>query len=667
MAQIRLSIRHLLTAIPLLPLCACGPSVEPADLVLKNAFVYTVDADRSVAEAVAVRENKIVFVGGDNDVEDYVGRDTIVRDLAGKMVLPGLHDVHIHPLWIAAGDICDLDNQPLTLDEYVPFLSGCLSRYQIPEGKWIWADQWNFSNGNQPSERYPTMRAALDAVSSQHPIILFGNDGHHWAVNSAALARARNSEGEAVGLSAETLRSTFASYRKLVGVDEGGEPNGYLTESAVDLTGLPTELELRDFDAILPEAAKLLARSGITSLQDAAVEPEFLPFYQRLEERGEMTFRMRAALYKEFPKSEAALEMLPATVEEFKAIRERYKDSSFIHADGVKIFVDGVIEGNPLASPPTLPNAAVIRSYRQPIFAMDPNTMQVDVWGYVDLESEVCLEYRSHPLVYANAEATRRFKDEHGHSPAQCEESYGVLEHSEEFVHAFIREMEAAEFAVHAHAIGDRAVRVAIDAFEASRAANGEPLHAQSIAHAQLIHPDDQQRIADLGIYMAFTYAWIEAEIEYDMSVIPFIDEVAGVADLYNPDHYALQNTYPAGSIQQRGGVLVAGSDAPVITRDPRPFVNIQQAVTRGSEIGTFNADERINIHDAIAAYTINGARLFGHEARLGSIEVGKKADLIAIDRNLIELAEAGRANEIGDTRVTLTIFDGAVIHEAVD
>jgi predicted amidohydrolase YtcJ len=267
--------------------------------------------------------------------------------------------------------------------------------------------------------------------------------------------------------------------------------------------------------------------------------------------------------------------------------------------------------------------------------------MQTDVWGYVDLESDVCLEYRSHPLAYANVEAKRRFKAEHGYLPQQCEQSFGVLEHSEEFVHAFVREMEAAGFAVHAHAVGDRAVRVAIDAFEASRAANGEPLHAQSIAHAQLIHPDDQRRIADLGIYMAFTYAWIGPALEYDLSVTPFIDEIEGVDDLYNPDHYTIQNTYPAGSILERGGILVAGSDAPVDTRDPRPFVNIQQAVTRDTEIGAFNADEKIGIHDAIAAYTINGARLFGHDERLGSIEVGKKADLIAIDRNLIELAEA--------------------------
>ncbi len=665
MAQLRISIRLHLAAISLLALCACGPSVEPADLVLANAFVYAVDADRSIAEAVAIRENKIVFVGDDKDVESYVGPDTNVRDLAGQMVLPGLHDVHLHPPWIAKGDLCDLESQPRTLDALVPFLSDCLSRYQIPEGEWLWVAQWNFSIGNQVSERYPTMRAALDAVSTQHPIVLSGNDGHHTAVNSAALARARNPAGETVGLNAETLQSTFASYRELVGVGESGEPNGYLTEYAIDLTDPPTNLEQQDYDAIMPEVAKLLARSGITSIQDAMVEPEFLPFYQRLEESGQMTFRMRAALFKKFPKSQAALGMLRETVEEFKAIRERYAGSRFIHADGAKIFVDGVIEGNPLAAPPTLPNAAVIRSYRQPIFAIDPDSMRTDVWGYVDLESDVCAEYRSHPLAYAKIEAKRRFKSEHGYLPQQCEQSFGLLEHSEEFVHAFVREMEAAGFAVHAHAVGDRAVRVAIDAFEASRAANGQPVHAQSIAHAQIIHPDDQQRIADLGIYMAFTYAWIGPDIEYDLSVIPFIDEIEGVDDLYNRDHYAIQNTYPAGSILERGGILAAGSDAPVDTRDPRPFVNIQQAVTRGSEIGAFNADQSIDVHDAIAAYTINGARLFGHDERLGSIEVGKKADLIAIDRNLIELAKAGRANEIGETRVTLTIFDGKVIHDA--
>jgi predicted amidohydrolase YtcJ len=665
MVQPRRSTRLLLSVLLLLLLGACGRSVEPADLVLRNGFVYTVDADRSVAQAVAIRGNQIVFVGDDDDAEDYVGPATEIRDLGGKMVLPGLHDVHIHAARIVKGDSCDLESQPRTLDEFVPFLSACLRRYAIPEGQWLWAEGWSFATGNQPSKRYPTMRAALDAVSTRNPIVLFGNDGHHTAVNSAALARAKNSSGETVGLSADSLLSTFASYRDLVGVDALGEPNGYLTEYAIDLMDPPTRLEMQDYDATMPAVAKLLAKSGITSIQEAATDPAFLPFYQRLEESGKMTFRMRAALFKEFPKSDAALEMLPKTVEEFKATRAQYKDSRLIHPDAVKIFVDGVLEGNPLVSPPTLPNAAVISNYRQPIFEIDPDTKQLDVGGYVDLDSKACVEYRSHPLAYASADAKQRFKAKNGHYPKQCEKSYGLLEHSEEFVHAFVREMEAAGFAVHAHAIGDRAVRVAIDAFEASRAANGPPAHPQSIAHAQLVHPDDQKRIARLGIYVAFTYAWIGPDIGYDMSVIPFIDKVAGVDDLYDPHHYAIQNTYPVGAIQRLGGILVAGSDAPVDTRDPRPFVNIRQAVTRQTAAGTFNADQRIDVRDAIEAYTINGARLLEQDDRLGSIEVGKIADLIAIDQNLLELANEERADAIGNTHVTLTIFDGKVVYDS--
>ena len=162
MTQLRPRISGGIAAIALLG--ACGPSIEPADIVLVNAYVYTVDPDRSVAEAVAIRGNEIAFVGDRDDAEDYIGPATDVRDLAGRMVLPGLHDTHIHPLGIAKGDICDLESRPRTLDEFVPFLSACLQRYQIPEGQWLWASLWNFSVGNQPSERFPTMRAALDAV-----------------------------------------------------------------------------------------------------------------------------------------------------------------------------------------------------------------------------------------------------------------------------------------------------------------------------------------------------------------------------------------------------------------------------------------------------------------------------------------------------------------------
>ena len=77
------------------------------------------------------------------------------------------------------------------------------------------------------------------------------------------------------------------------------------------------------------------------------------------------------------------------------------------------------------------------------------------------------------------------------------------------------------------------------------------------------------------------------------------------------------------------------------------------------------NAAQRIDVHSAIAAFTINGARLFGHDNRVGSIEAGKRADLIVLDQNIVELAERGQPQEISNTQVTLTIFDGRVTHDA--
>ncbi|MDP6993905.1 MAG: amidohydrolase family protein, partial [Woeseiaceae bacterium] len=162
-----------------------------------------------------------------------------------------------------------------------------------------------------------------------------------------------------------------------------------------------------------------------------------------------------------------------------------------------------------------------------------------------------------------------------------------------------------------------------------------------------------------------FTFVWAIPGIQYEMMVIPFIDEVDGVADLYNPDSYYMQNVYPAKSIQDYGGVLVNGSDAPVGSRDPMPFTSLQQAIYRSDGEVVMNAAQRIDVHSAIAAFTINGARLFGHDNRVGSIEAGKRADLIVLDQNIVELAERGQPQEISNTQVTLTIFDGRVTHDA--
>jgi predicted amidohydrolase YtcJ len=645
----------------------------PADHVFTNGKVYTADALHSIAQAVAVRGNTIVYVGDDAGAQPYIGDQTEVHELAGRLVLPGLHDTHIHPEGIVQPDICDLQSQPMSLEELAVFLRGCIDRYEIPDGDWLVVPQWSFSNGNQPSERYPTLRAALDGASTTHPILLVGNDGHHAAVNSRTLATARNAEGKTVGLSRETLATDFAEYRELVSVDANGEPNGGMTETSISIFDSPDVWNLVPMADIVDDVAKVLASRGITSIIDAMATRTNLDAYRALEESGKMTFRVRGAQFEGYytPKSQRpTIESIPEQVERWKAQRAEFSDSRYIRADSVKVFADGVLEGNPLIDPPTLPNAAVLEYYKQPRFKFNPETGLVDVVGYVDTDGLVCRAVRANPAVYDSDAAVAAFIRTNGHHPEQCVKSRGVLENDEAYLHAYIDAVYAAGFSVHIHAIGDRAVRVAVDALEASREAHGDNGQPHGLAHAQLIHPDDQRRIGRLGLFVAFTHSWSTPETEYLLTVVPFIDELKnGVADLYRPDNYYMQNAYPVHSIEKYGGLVISGSDAPVERRDPAPFLHIEQAITRDVEgrpdIPVLNADERLDIESALDSYTINGARAMSQADRLGSLEVGKLADLIVVDQDVIALAKSGRAHEISETKVLLTLFDGEIVYGA--
>jgi hypothetical protein len=234
----------------------------------------------------------------------------------------------------------------------------------------------------------------------------------------------------------------------------------------------------------------------------------------------------------------------------------------------------------------------------------------------------------------------------------------------------FVRRFHQAGFAMHIHVIGDRAARTAIDAIEAARAAGGPDLGRDGLAHLQLADPGDVARIGRDRLYVAFTYSWAYTDPEYDLMVTPFLDrlDTAGGSTLVPPGSNYYNNGYPVRAVRDAGGILVGGSDAPVDTRDPRPFINMARAVSRRRNgLPPLNAEQSVSIRDAVDSYTINGARFLGWGTDTGSLESGKSADFVVLDRDILALADAGDIDAVEGTRVLETWFKGALTFKRRD
>ena len=661
-----------LVALALAASAAGAAAPSPADFVLTDARVYTADAKRSMAEAVAVKDAKIAFVGTKADAAAWIGPNTKIEHAAGHLVLPGLYDSHIHPSGIVDLDVCDLRSGARSLKQMVDFVRACIEHYKVPAGEWLSVRQWNFSNGNEPDAIIPTLRAALDLASTKHPIQLLGNDGHHGAFNSAALARATNGAGAAVGYSKATLAGDLRAYKKLVGVDAAGEPNGTVNEEARRVMSTPSMLTV-DFVELMKAPERVTARLnsvGITGMMDAVVRPETLPLYDALDKSGKLTVRTTLAQFFD-PDSIKTADGKPdwnRMVADATRVRAKYAHNPLLRADIVKLFADGVLEGNPFAVPPTLPEVGAIKPYLQPIFAKGKDG-HLEVTGYVDTDSRACVDARAHPEKYDSGAAALAFMKANGFHPGQCQVSSGQLQHERAVILEFVKRFHLAGFPVHIHAIGDLGIRTAVDAIEAARAADGISTQHDALAHVQLVNPADIARIGRDHLYLAFTYSWAFADPEYDLSVVPFFDKVRGgdVAALHPANGYYERGAYPVRSLKAAGAVLLGGSDAPVDTRDPRPFINMKMAVTRHfAGRPPLSIGESISIRDAIDAYTINGARYLNRDSEAGSIEVGKSADFIVLDRDIIALGDGGKADDIANAQVLDTWFMGKqVFHRA--
>ena len=279
------------------------------------------------------------------------------------------------------------------------------------------------------------------------------------------------------------------------------------------------------------------------------------------------------------------------------------------------------------------------------------------------------MHVRARPEEYVSPEAVSEFLKLYGYHPLQCAISYGVPEHAPAIFNEYIKRAHLAGYTIHIHSISDEAVHMALDAIEAARAADGNNSRPDTLAHVQFVTPEDVVRMGRDGLYLAFTYSWIYAEPEgYDLSIVPFFDKVSGNSyeAFHNPDSYYERNTYPTKTAKAAGAILAAGSDAPVLTKDPQPFVNMEFGVTRARHgLRPMSPQQRLDIRDLIDAYTINGARALDRASEIGSLEVGKSADFIVIDQNILALADQGRPDKIGDTKVLETFFMGKKIFSA--
>jgi predicted amidohydrolase YtcJ len=531
------------------------------DLVLTGGSVFTANPSRTVAEAVAVRDGRISWVGRAADAAKHVVANTRVLELEGRTVLPGFQDAHCHP---AEGGV---ELSLCTLND-AHSREACLetiARYAAdhPELKWVSGSGWSIDSFENGTPR----RADLDAILPDRPAFFDNRDGHGAWVNSRAL--------ELAGIRRETPDPSGGRIER----DAEGEPQGTLHEHAMELVReLLPPVTAAEWEAGVLRAQAVFHQLGITAWQDARIDdPLHLAAYRTVAERGELTMRVEGNLLWERGRGDEQVEELLAMRAEAPVGRLRIR--------GAKIFVDGVLENF---------TGALLEPY------VGTDNHGISMFERDELEGAVVL------------------LDSHG-------------------------------FQVHMHAIGDAAVRDALDALEAAVRANGRRDSRHHLAHLQLIHPDDLPRFAALGVVPNVSPLWACHSGYVDVLTKPFI----------GPERSA--RMYPFGSLQRAGAHLAFGSDWMVSTSDPLPQLEV--AVTRISpetrDLAPLLPDEALDLPTALRTFTAGSAHVNFLDGETGTLEPGKLADLVVLDRDVLDPG----SGPIGDARVLLTLVEGETVY----
>jgi predicted amidohydrolase YtcJ len=303
--------------------------LAPADMVIRHARVYTVDEKRVWAEAVALRGDRIAWVGSDADAAAYIGEGTKVVDAGGRLMLPGFIDSHFHVLLGGNPDVLRIENGNSLKEIQRQVREFAAKRSDL---KWIEVEGWNYSafpDGSLPAAK------DLDGLTGGRPAFLVAYDYHTIWMNREALKE--------FGITRQTESVNFAE--KLEKDPKTGEPTGIVT--GFGSTGLSeeSEAELRKHlpshaaDSIARDVKNNVAaaaRAGITTVIDPQSYLEDLPVYEKLRTQGDLPSRLQVALFHRRGTSEA-------TLKKFDEARKKYNDD-WLRVAAVKLYIDDVIE-----------------------------------------------------------------------------------------------------------------------------------------------------------------------------------------------------------------------------------------------------------------------------------------------------------------------------------
>jgi predicted amidohydrolase YtcJ len=585
-----------------------GGEGRGVDTVLRNGFVYTVDEHDSVAQALAIDGGEIVYVGNDAGARRFIGSDTEVIDLGGRMAMPGIHDGHIHEITNSDQKTCDLEAAPLTVPELQGRVQACLDDPALgSEPDDFLVVENLYMQFLRPAGTAPH-KSMLDALDTDRPIVVYAAvTGHTILVNQIAL--------DLAGITSATPDPPGGR----IDHDPDGEPNGLLQDTAwalvTDLMPPPPPVSSERLVELAEERMLEFNREGITSffVPGFPADPETLGTFRALQDVGGLTARAHFALLAEFADVENPSQLY-ARIEQMRALYEdpsrlpvsvrswrpgkqqgpRLVADPAVSIDGVKFFLDGIVQF--------------------------PGQTAAMLEPYLDADGNPRTDPSARGELYADGPV----------------------------LNPIVAELERRGFQSHIHAVGDRAVRVALDSFAAARQANPEIRSHPTIAHAEMVDPADYARFGQYDVTASMGLQWAKPAPDSTEAVKPYVGS--------RWDHYE-----PTAPITQGGGRVSLGSDCCLDPFDE--WFDLEVAILREADwgpefpqfAGTLNALPGLSLSEGIRALTINGAYQMHQDKVTGSLEEGKLADLVVLNQNITEVP----LDDISNTDVLMTMVGG--------